>query len=229
MKLSSISSFSWHGSTYWCFCWDFPAGWVWCGHLKNMIRPHRVGFWITYPWGYDERITIRLKGIIGSSSISFILYLIDAQIWKIGWKSENRTIRKLTAMKFLRVAICNVFQVPFIMFIISQSDLVQIESIRLRRLFWTVPVVALFKFGDIISDLFCQDLTHYRQYFIFKLCDHRLVRASREAVRFCRSLSFDVIVCESFSVIFNPVYWQFNSLNGNFHFTDFYALWASLL
>ena len=36
----------------------------------------------TYPGGYDERITIRLKGIISSSSISFILYLINAQVLK---------------------------------------------------------------------------------------------------------------------------------------------------
>ena len=55
-------------------------------------------------------------------------------------------------------------------------------------LFWTVPVVALFKFGDIVSDL------------------------------------FDVIVCESFSIIFHPIDWQLNGLHCNFHFTDFYTL-----
>ena len=95
------------------------------------------------------------------------------------------------------------------------------------RLFWTVPVVALFKFGDIISDLFHQDqrteldfpsdYLESRLWTVHWLSERRMVR-----VRW--SLSFDVIVCESFSVIFNPINRQLNSLNCNLHFTDFYTL-----
>ena len=91
-------------------------------------------------------------------------------------------------MKFLRVAICNVFKVSFTRFISNQSDTVLSEPMSFRRLIRTVPVVALFKFGDIVSDL------------------------------------FDVIVCESFSIIFHPIDWQLNGLHCNFHFTDFYTL-----